>query len=153
MTGLLAQLAERCDGVRCDMAMLVLNSVFARTWERLPAPEPRPTEEFWSSAITIAKRKNSDFIFLAEAYWGLEQQLQGLGFDYTYDKDLYDKLIYGDGPAVRQHIFGLPAQALRAGAHFLENHDEKRVASLLPLPRHRAAALLILALPGMRFFH
>jgi hypothetical protein len=153
MTELLVQLAARCDGVRCDMAMLLLNNVFARTWQRLPAPEVTPAEEFWGSAILNTKRTNSDFIFLAEAYWGLEPQLQALGFEYTYDKDLYDRLIHADGSAVRQHVFGLPAQVLKAGAHFLENHDEPRVASLVPFPRHRAAALLVLALPGMRFLH
>ena len=28
----LQQIAEQCDGVRCDMAMLVMNDTFARTW-------------------------------------------------------------------------------------------------------------------------
>ena len=36
MTQLLQSFAGRCDGVRCDMAMLVLNDVFAKTWERFP---------------------------------------------------------------------------------------------------------------------
>ena len=34
----LVRIAERCDGVRCDMAMLVLPDVFERTWGRRPAP-------------------------------------------------------------------------------------------------------------------
>ncbi|HEY5482010.1 MAG TPA: alpha-amylase, partial [Verrucomicrobiae bacterium] len=37
--------------------------------------------------------------------------------------------------------------------HFLENHDEPRIAGILSLAEHRAAALLILGLPGMRFLH
>src|SRR5262249_41872062 len=32
-------------------------------------------------------------------------------------------------------------------------HDEPRIASILSLPEQRAAALLILSLPGMRFLH
>src|SRR5688500_834258 len=42
----LLSVAERCDGVRCDMAMLVLNDVFARNWGGRP-----PATEFWSEAI------------------------------------------------------------------------------------------------------
>ena len=38
-------------------------------------------------------------------------------------------------------------------AHFLENHDEPRIASRLAPAPHRAAALLTLGLPGMRFLH
>ena len=37
MIGELLRVAEQCDGVRCDMAMLVLPEVFERTWDR-PAP-------------------------------------------------------------------------------------------------------------------
>src|SRR3954463_13284858 len=32
MAGELLRIADRCDGVRCDMAMLVLPEVFGRTW-------------------------------------------------------------------------------------------------------------------------
>jgi hypothetical protein len=38
-------------------------------------------------------------------------------------------------------------------AHFLENHDEPRIAARLTLEEHRAAALLILGLPGLRLLH
>lgn len=187
MLELLRSVAGRCDGVRCDLAMLVLNDVFARTWEKFPTtsnapevPPPRgnngpvrparsPSEgqrespgpssdslgalEFWSTAISTIKAAWPDFLFLAEAYWGLESKLQGLGFDYTYDKELYDKLMARDTAAVQGHLLGLGPERLAAGAHFLENHDEPRVAARLSLAEHRAAALLILALPGMRFLH
>jgi hypothetical protein len=33
--------------------------------------------------------------------------------------------------------------------HFLENHDERRIASVLSVEEHRAAALMVLGLPGM----
>ncbi len=33
----LQQIANLCDGVRCDMAMLVLPEIFERTWGRRPA--------------------------------------------------------------------------------------------------------------------
>ncbi len=153
MAGLLEALAGRCDGVRCDMAMLALNDVFRRTWEQLPAPDPAPASEFWAEAIAAVKQAQPGFLFLAEAYWGLEPRLQALGFDYTYDKALYDALAARDAGGVQQHLLGLPPAGLAAGAHFLENHDEPRIASLLSTAEQGAAALLILGLPGMRFLH
>jgi glycosidase len=177
MTGLLESVARRCDGARCDMAMLLLKDVFSRTWEQFPAPDPapgsefgtgaipargagfqpanppEPGSEFWPDAIEAVKQANPGFLFLAEAYWGLEPRLQELGFDYTYDKVLYDKLIGRDAAGVQRHLLGLPPQGLAAGAHFLENHDEPRAASLLSPAEQEAAALLILGLPGMRFLH
>jgi len=47
----------------------------------------------------------------------------------------------------------MPAAARARSAHFLENHDEPRTASILSPAEHRAAALVILGLPGMRFLH
>jgi hypothetical protein len=153
MLEILQSIAKRSDGVRCDMAMLLLNDVFAKTWQHLPAPVPAPTTEFWAEAISATKQQHPSFKFLAEAYWGTEPRLQELGFDYTYDKTLYDKLISRDAAGVQTHLLNTSRQHLDASAHFLENHDEPRIASLLPLAEHRAAALVILGLPGMRFLH
>jgi len=154
MVELLQSIAGRCDGVRCDMAMLVLNDVFARTWEHFPCNHPRSTDsEFWASATDAVKGAQPGFLFLAEAYWGLEARLQSLGFDYTYDKAFYDGLVSRDAAGVRRHLLGMSARAVGASAHFLENHDEPRIASVLATAEHRAAALAILGLPGMRFVH
>ena len=153
MTQLLQSVAARCDGVRCDMAMLLLNEVFAKTWERLPTTGQPPIEEFWPGALSAVKKAQPGFIFLAEAYWGLEPRLQALGFDYTYDKTLYDRLISRDAGGVQRHLLGMGAEAVSASAHFLENHDEPRIAGVLSSEEHRAAALLILGLPGMRFLY
>ena len=153
MTEVLESIARRCDGVRCDMAMLVLNEVFAKTWAQFPIAATPPAAEFWASAIAAIKQANPGFLFLAEAYGGLEPELQRLGFDYTYDKTLYDRLVARDAMGVQCHLRGLAAKRLAAGAHFLENHDEPRVASILSPVEHRAAALCILGLPGMRFLH
>src|SRR5437773_11156308 len=138
MLDLLKSLAERCDGVRCDMAMLLFNDVFARTWERFPVPGSVPVSEFWATAILEVKQAHPDFIFLAEAYWGLEGRLQALGFDYTYDKTLYDRLIARD--SAPSHLRNLPPKFIAASAHFLENHDEPRIASMLSPAEHQAAA-------------
>ena len=50
MLDTLRTIAAHCDGVRCDMAMLILNEVFGRTWRRLLRDEwPEPREEFWTT--------------------------------------------------------------------------------------------------------
>jgi hypothetical protein len=159
MTELLLSIAARCDAVRCDMAMLLLKDIFAKTWESFPVPRSStspvgaPQTEFWADAISTVKRTHPEFVFLAEAYWGTEPRLQALGFDYTYDKALYDALLARDGSAAQRHLLGLPPAVVARNAHFLENHDERRIASVFDSAEHRAAALLILTLPGMRFLH
>ena len=151
----LNSVADRCDGVRCDMAMLLLPDVFAKTWRDFPPAEGPLAEntDFWGKAIRETRRGHPDFKFVAEVYWGLEPRLQDLGFDYTYDKELYDKLMARDGAAIQRHLLEMPAERLAAGLHFLENHDERPVASVLSLAEHQASAMLILGLPGMRFIH
>ena len=156
MLDLLQSVATRCDGVRCDMAMLLLNDVFARTWSHLPpqpSAHPAPTTEFWADAIPAVKRAQPGFIFLAEVYWSLEGHLQHLGFDYTYDKHLFDLLVNHRAAEPQAYLAAAPKKYIHASAHFLENHDEHRIAPRLAPDEHRAAALLILALPGMRFLH
>jgi len=149
----LIQVAQRCDGVRCDMAMLVLSDVFERTWTDWPAATPAGPGEFWTEAISAVRSRYPDFEFLAEVYWGLEPRLQALGFNYTYDKVLYDLLVHGSGQHVQQHVLGVDPAGLAAGIHFLENHDEPRAALVFPPDRHRAAAWIVWALPGLRFLH
>ena len=50
------------------------------------------------------RRGHPEFTFLAEAYWDLEWELQQQGFDYCYDKRLYDRLRTGDAPSIRAHL-------------------------------------------------
>ncbi len=149
----LQSVAQRCDGVRCDMAMLLLNEVFAKTWEKFPCPKTAIDREFWSDAIQVVKQSRPDFLFLGEVYWDLEARLQSLGFDYTYDKRLYDYVVYRNQTEIQRHLLNLTPRFVGASAHFLENHDEPRIASILSLSEHRAAALLTMALPGLRLLH
>ena len=153
MIELLQSVAMHCDGVRCDMAMLLLNEVFAQTWANFPSPSTALPSEFWPDAIQSVKRSQPDFLFLAEVYWDLEARLQSLGFDYTYDKRLYDYLVYRNPAEVQRHLSSVTPDFVRQSAHFLENHDEPRIASILSLPEHRAAALLTAGLPGLCLLH
>jgi glycosidase len=141
----LLRISYQCDGVRCDMAMLILPEVFERTWDRKAKP-------FWPAAVGAVRDKFPDFCFMAEVYWDMEWLLQQQGFDYTYDKRLYDRLHEGNARAVREHLYaGLDYQAKLA--RFLENHDEPRAATNFDQTKHKAAAILTFLLPGMRFFH
>jgi len=153
MIQLLRSLAQRCDGLRCDMAMLLLNDVFVKTWQRFPNSSASTPAEFWQAAIPAIKSDHPDFLFLAEVYWDLEPRLLSLGFDYTYDKTLYDRLVARQPAGVQWHLLESPPELVGRGAHFLENHDEPRIASSLSPDEQRAAALLILGLPGMRFLY
>jgi glycosidase len=141
----LSAIATRCDGVRCDMAMLLLPEVFQRTWGNAPAP-------FWPAAIAAARQVQPGFVFVAEAYWDLEWALQQQGFDYTYDKRLYDRLVAGDARALREHL-GADSEFQARLVRFLENHDEARAAAAFSPERHRAAAVLCYFAPGLRLFH
>jgi glycosidase len=145
MRGELLRIAGQCDGVRCDMAMLVLPDVFERTWGRR-APL------FWPETTARVRDRVPGFCFMAEVYWDLEWTMQQQGFDYAYDKRLYDRLREGHARPVREHLFaGLDYQDRLA--RFLENHDEPRAAVTFEPRMHQAAAIVTYLSPGLRFFH
>jgi len=145
MLGELERLAGQCDGVRCDMAMLVLPEVFERTWGAR-------ADLFWPKATESVRRKYPNFKFMAEVYWDMEWTMQQQGFDYAYDKRLYDRLREGHARPVREHFLaGLDYQDRLA--RFLENHDEPRAAATFSPEEHQAAAVITFLSPGLRFFH
>lgn len=141
----IARIATACDGLRCDMAMLVLPDVFSRTWGI-------EIEPFWADAIASIRKAYPDFVFMAEVYWDREWDLQQLGFDFTYDKRLYDRLRQGETRPVREH-FHADGDYQKHSARFLENHDEPRAAGTFELDKHKAAAILTFLSQGLRFFH
>ena len=151
----LRRVAALCDGVRCDMAMLVLPDVFARTWgdRSVPRDGSSPADgSFWPEAISAVRRERPGFLFMAEVYWDLEWELQQQGFDFTYDKRLYDRLRAGSAGPVRGHLRAAPDFQERS-VRFLENHDEPRAAATFPEGLHQAAAVVAFLAPGLRFFH
>lgn len=104
------------DGFRCDMA------------EMVPVP-------FWQWVLPKLRRRFPDLLFVGEIYqpWRYREYLDA-GFDYLYDKaGLYDTLIgllkgersASDITHVWQSLEGLSGRLL----HFMENHDEQRLAS------------------------
>jgi hypothetical protein len=123
----------------------VLPDVFERTWGIR-------ADLFWPKATATVRRRFPAFLFMAEVYWDMEWTLQQQGFDYAYDKRLYDRLREGHARPVREHFLaGLDYQGKLA--RFLENHDEPRAAATFPEGMHQAAALITFLSPGLRFFH
>lgn len=105
------------DGFRFDMA------------EMVPV-------EFWSYMNSAIKTKNPDATLVAEVYNPAQYRnyIQFGKMDYLYDKvELYDSLkhiIQGYGstdnlPPIQQRLADIEHHML----HFLENHDEQRIAS------------------------
>ncbi|MET7730190.1 alpha-amylase family glycosyl hydrolase [Streptomyces sp. NPDC005402] len=146
----LVSIGDQADGVRCDMAMLLMNDVFGRTWaDRVGTA---PAEDFWPYVIPRVRARHPDLLFVAEAYWDLEGPLQRQGFDHCYDKRLHDRLLHEDADSVRAHLSADPSYQ-RGLVRFLENHDEPRAAATLPGDRGRAAAVAVATLPGATLWH
>ncbi len=150
-TALLAELvkiSQHCDGVRCDMAMLILNEIFAKIWSSRLGNASAPPREFWQDVRAALP----GFTLLAEAYWGTEQRLMDLGFDFTYDKNFYDALRGNRVEELRARLFG-NFEFQRHLARFIENHDEDRSAEAFGPERLRAAATIVATAPSLRFYH
>ncbi len=141
----LMRVSELCDGLRVDMAMLITPGVFKKTWGIDIPP-------FWPQAIEKVKGTDKDFTFLGEVYWDMEWEMQQQGFDFTYDKRLYDRLLHKQATPVRLHLMAAPDFQDKL-CRFLENHDEKRAAKEFEIEVHFAAAIITYLTPGMRFFH
>lgn len=154
MTNQLLEIGKLADGVRCDMAMLLLNRVVRQTWGWLLNQQEwsEPSAEFWPVAIPEVREQYPKFVFMAEVYWNLEWELQQQGFDFTYDKTLYDRLLRGDVQGIKGHLQAEPTYQ-NACVRFVENHDEDRAMYLFGRDKSLAAASICATLPGVRFFH
>lgn len=154
-TDVLMSIADRCDGVRCSMAMLALDDVFVATWGERARGGAMPDRGrgYWPTVISAVREQHPDFAFWAEGYWERESTLIEQGFDACYDKVLYDRLLYGDPASrIREHLRGGHAQQALT-VRFAENHDEPRLAAALGPEAARAVALVSLTLPGVALLH
>jgi len=144
---LVKDIGKHCDGVRCDMAMLLLTDIFSNTWSDL-LHGSAPASEFWADTIGA----NRNLLWIGEAYWDTEWRLQQLGFDFVYDKRMYDRLRYGGAEDVKAHLqadLSFQEKLVR----FLENHDEERSATVFEPRRLRAASIITATVPGMTMYH
>jgi hypothetical protein len=143
-------IGDRADGVRCDMAMLMLNDVFLMTWGGRAGDCPEV--DFWPEVIGRVRERHPEMCFIAEAYWDKEWVLQNQGFDFCYDKRLYDRLVGDDAASVRAHV-AADTEYQKRLLRFLENHDEPRAAASMIPARERCAAVSLLTLPGAVLWH
>jgi hypothetical protein len=152
LIGQVSSIADVADGVRCDTAMLGLSDVFEQVWGWALPPGLRPPQEFWSDLIGRVNAAHPDFLFIAEAYWGLGKRLIELGFDYAYDKQLYDFLRGGSAIDIRQHL-ATSGPLLYRAVRFIENQDEFRATVAFGRARAHTAAIAAMTLPGLRLVH
>ena len=153
MVSQLKKIAGYCDGLRCDMAMLVIDDIFEKNWgdmaRRLGAKSERMSQtEFWAQARAALP----GLVLIAEAYWDTEWRLMEMGFDYVYDKTLLDRLLHSSAQDLRLHL-GADAGYQKKLVRFMENHDEQRSAAAFAPDRLRAAAVMLATLPGMKLFY
>lgn len=151
----LVKVAALCDGVRCDMAMLIFKRVQKQIWgKRVYAGNKfsEPQTEFWQDAIAEVKKIYPDFFFIAEVYWGLESELVSLGFDYVYDKAFYDAIKETNIEGIRANLTD-KGQLVRKRLRFIENHDQDRAASVFGVEKSKASALLMLLASGAHLLH
>ena len=127
---IVASIAERCDGVRCDMAMLVLDDIFVRTWgERaaggavarrrpglLADGDRRRAGARTRTSCSGPRRTGTSSRALVEQ-----------GFDACYDKRLYDRLVHRRAgvvdPRPPRRRSGVP------GAHRALRREPRRAAA------------------------
>ena len=146
----LRRVATLCDGVRCDMAMLTLNKVHRDSWWEFIGGT-LPKEEFWRQALDCIREENPEFTFIAEVYWGLEWEVQEMGFDYTYDKVLYDRLRFSSPQDIKGHLEAEHLYQMRS-MRFTSNHDEEESLKAFGREKSLAASTIIATLPGARLF-
>jgi hypothetical protein len=145
--GTILEISNLCDGIRCDMAMLMVDYVFQKTWGNKAGIPLK--DEFWRYILDVIKKIKPDFKFIAEVYWDMEYELQQQGFDFCYDKRLYDRLIRSSPEDIKGHLnaeMRYQSKLLR----FIENHDEPRAFSAFGIRKSIAAAVIALTLPGAR---
>ncbi len=144
------KMARHCDGFRCDMAMLVLNDIFQKTWgwTREGDHSDAPREELW----TWVRHAVPGSLLIAESYWDTEWELQQLGFDYTYDKRLYDRMVSPSALDIFLHL-NADISFQKKLTRFIENHDERRSSEIFSRERLEAPAALFSTLPGMKLYY
>jgi hypothetical protein len=146
----ISKIAAQCDGIRCDMAMLLTNEVFSLSWHAWVGEAP--ATDYWPSVIGEVRKEHPDCVFIAEVYWDWERRLLAQGFDYCYDKTLYDHLVEGTSLDIFHYIHADPLYQTRL-LRFIENHDEPRAATTFKGLKHFAAAFAVATLPGAVLYH
>ncbi|MGL4948331.1 MAG: alpha-amylase family glycosyl hydrolase, partial [Mycoplasma sp.] len=155
MTDKLKTVAKYSDAIRCDMAYIILSDPYTQRWksEMDSWGYKKPEKEFWVDAIKEVKASYPGTIFLAEVYGDLFKELIKEGFDYTYDKEFWDRW-RDDKIQYAKDWINWTSDVKDNLCHFLENHDDNRAVPYFggEVAKTIGAALVSYTLPGLRFF-
>ena len=148
MTQKFEYLASLCDGVRCDMAMLIESEIFQKTWSELLKKSIPTYQSFWQTTTVKIKKLYPNFVFIAEVYWNMEEQMLKNGFDFVYNKEFLDSLVHQNFDQLQDNLqkFGKPV-------YFLENHDEQRSTATIDSDILSLCVVLLCFLGGIQFFY
>lgn len=127
---------------------------------------------FWTKAKKAVKSVNQKTIWLAESIEiEFRDYIRSIGevaeddqtlyqaFDILYDYDIFKefKLALSDGKHVKEYIDALNNQIILHGdklkLHFLENHDQDRIASRLTKKRHLNWLKFVFMIHGVNFIY
>ena len=146
MIGELAKIAGQCDGVRCDMAMLVLPDVFERTWGIRSPP-------FWPEAT----RTRAGAASPSSASW---PKSTGTWNGRCSNRDSITPTTSGCTTACARAMPGRCASISTPGSTIRTSWPAFwRTTTSRGRPRrsrtdvHEAAAVITFLSPGLRFFH
>jgi hypothetical protein len=147
---LLLGIAEQCDGIRCDMAMLLMNNVFAQTWAG------RAGACAGNGVLAHRDQRGQERNIRASC---LSPKLIGIWSGSCNSRASISVTTRGSMIAwntISRRVFvsisvpiSLPGEAVR----FIENHDEPRAAAVFSPAKARAAAITMATIPGAKLFH
>ena len=146
---LLVDIGAQCDGLRCDMAMLMTNEVFARTWGDASRPGRgvlagghRPRRSGRTPSSCSSPRPTGTWSGRCSSRASTSATTSASTTGSSHD----------GADAVRGH---LQADAGLPGAAAALHREPRRAARGAPFgpAQARAAAVVISTLPGARLFH
>ena len=147
MADLVVRLAERCDGLRCDMAMLLLDDVFRRTWgDRVGRrTDARRRPGFWPTVIGARAASPTRLPHVGRGVLGPRTGVARSrgSTPATTSGSTTASCIARRSPRCAP-TSPRPVDGQRHTVRFVENHDEPRAAGLLsarrpPRGAHRRA--------------
>lgn len=154
----LKKIAQCCDGIRCDVAWLMISDIFKRCFKTMNDTK----EEFWTFAISEIRKIYPNIIFIAEVFgkkWISDFLLQ-CGFNFVYDIEPYDilNLIKDNNININEFIErnkNIEKDYLFNTVHFSENHDLITIIEKLEENVNKANLLtaIVCFLPGIKMFN
>ena len=150
----LIKIAKYCDGIRCDVAWLIINDIFKRCFKTI---NNDINEEFWSFAISEIKKLYPNIIFIAEVFgkkW-ISDYLLKCGFNFVYDITPFDILNKNNTNEFVERNKTIDDNYLFHSLHYTENHDLITVIENFEgnIKKANLATAIISFLPGIKMYN